>query len=63
MQQFIEVHFNGEKRLINLSWVEEIQDCGDCARIYFAFVCPGADEQDCIQTDESYAEILRKIWR
>lgn len=59
MDQFIEVHCNGEKRFINLRWVEEIQeDKNYCVTIYFAFTNP-----NCFKVDESYEEIKRLIWR
>lgn len=58
MEQFIEVHVKGAKRLINLRWVEDIKKVPDgSATIYFASNCPD------IETDESYSEILSKIWR
>lgn len=64
MDKFIQVHTNGCPRLINLRWVEEIWDNGkDGVRIYFAFNCPDACEQDNYIVDESYEEILRMIWR
>ena len=64
MEQFIEVHINEEKRLINLRWVEEIRENRDGrATIYFAFNCPDSIDQDYMNVDESYNEILREIWR
>lgn len=63
MAEFIEVHFRGNKRLINLSWVEEIHDDADGATVYFAFNNPEAYMQDTMKVDESYDEIRRKIWR
>ena len=64
MEQFIEVHIKGEKRLINLRWVEEIRENQDrCATIYFAFNCPNSIDQDYMKVDESYNEILMEIWR
>ena len=64
MEQFIEVHIKGEKRLINLRWVEEIKKNTDgSATSLFAFNCPNAIEQYYIKVDESYSEILSKIWR
>lgn len=58
MEQFIEVHVKGAKRLINLRWVEYIKKVPDgSATIYFASNCSD------IETDESYSEILSKIWR
>ena len=64
MEQFIEVHIEGVKLLINLRWVEEIRENKDgCATIYFAFNCPNSIDQDYMKVDESYNEILSKIWR
>ena len=64
MEQFIEVHIKKEKRLINLRWVEEIRENTDgCATIYFAFNCNNAIGKDYMRVDESYNEILSKIWR
>lgn len=64
MENFIEVHINEEKRLINLRLVEEIRENADgCATIYFAFNGPNAIDQDYMKVDESYNEILRLIWR
>ena len=64
MEQFIEVHIKEEKRLINLRWVEEIHENTDgCVTIYFAFNCPDCIGQDYMNVDESYNEILSKIWR
>ena len=64
MDQFIEVHCNGEKRFINLRWVEEIrEDKNYCVTIYFAFTNPNCIEQDHLNVDESYDEIKRLIWR
>ena len=57
MEQFIEVHIEGVKRLINLRWVEEIKKNSDGrASIYFAF------DQNYTEVDESYNEIFSKIW-
>ena len=64
MEQFIEVHVKGAKRLINLRWVEEIhKDPDGRATIYFEFNCPNYIDQDYMEVDESYSEILSKIWR
>ena len=64
MKQFIEVHCNGEKRFINLRWVEEIREDKDyCVTIYFAFTNPVLVNQDYLNVDESYDEIKRLIWR
>lgn len=64
MPEFIEVHENGEERLVNLRWVEEIRPDEDGkAVIYFAFQGVGYIEQDCIKADECYADVKRLIWR
>ena len=69
MEQFIEVHIEGRKQLINLRWVEEICKNPDGhATIYFTSNCPGArqdylEEAYYIEVAESYSEILSKIWR
>jgi hypothetical protein len=64
MENFIEVHINEERRLINLRWVEEIHENTDgCATIYFAFNCPNTIDQDYMKVDESYDEILKLTWR
>lgn len=64
MDQFIELHQNGEKRLINLRWVEEIREDKDyCVTIYFAFANPNSVNQDYLNIDESYDEVKRLIWR
>ena len=58
MEQFIEVHIEGVKKLINLRWVEEIKKNSDGrASIYLKF------DQNYTKVDESYSEILSKIWR
>lgn len=58
MEQFIEVYTKEGKRLINLRWVKEIKKNTDgSARILFAF------DQIYTKVDESYSEILNKIWR
>ena len=57
MEQFIEVHIEGVKRLINLRWVEIKKNSDGRASIYFAF------DQNYTKVDESYSEILSKIWR
>lgn len=63
MPKFFIVHHNGERRFVNLDWVEEIHDEGEHATIYFAFNCPDACSQDYLKTDESFDEVLKKIWR
>ena len=64
MEQFIEVHIKGVKRLINLRWVEVIlKEPDGCATICFAFNEPNSIDQDYMKVDESYSEILSKIWR
>ena len=64
MEQFIEVHTEEGKRLINLRWVEKIHKTPDgCATIYFAFNRRNSIGQDYMRVDESYSEILSKTWR
>lgn len=63
MDNFIELHENGEGRLINLRWVEEICDNDGEATIYFAFTGPECVEQDYVVPDETYSQIVNQIWR
>ena len=63
MNKFIEVHEEGNPRLVNLAWVEEIRPMGDKqACIYFAFSVPNHSDQDFLEVDESYNELLSMIW-
>ena len=63
MEQFIEVHIKEEKRLINLRWVEEIHENPDgCATIYFAFNCKNSIGKDYMRVDESYNNLLSRIF-
>lgn len=58
MEQFIEVHTEGVKLLINLRWVEKIRKNVDgSASILFK------SNQNYTKVSESYSEILNKIWR
>ena len=58
MEQFIEVHFEGVKLLINLRWVEKIRKNADgSASILFK------SNQNYTKISENYSEILNKIWR
>lgn len=61
MNKFIEVHFEGEPRLINLARVEDVRKTGINAEIFFAFAGPDCSSQDCIPTDESYEEIRELV--
>lgn len=63
MAEFIEVTEIGNRRLINLAWVEEIRDVNGHAQIYFAFNAPYATEQDYMNVDQSYDDVCRRIWR
>lgn len=63
MAEFIIVHENGEERMVNLTWVEEIRPADRQAAIYFAFQGAGYSEQDHIKTDEPYEAVKKKIWR
>lgn len=61
MADFIEVHLQGEPRLVNLDWVEDIWPTGNGTQIYFAFTSPDDTSQDFITIDESYDKIKRII--
>lgn len=62
MAEFICVHENGEKRLVNLAWVEEIRPAyGDKACIHLGFQLNDAFLQDCINTDESFSRICELL--
>lgn len=61
MADFIEVHRQGEPRLVNLDWVEDIWPAENGAQIYFAFTSPDDVSQDFITIDESYDKIKRII--
>ena len=57
MKQFVEVHTEEGKRLINLQWVEEICKNPDGrATIYFAF------GHNYTEVDESYNDLLSRIF-
>ena len=63
MADFIEVHCDGERCLINTTWIEEIAENFDQrATIYFAFASPNNYEQDSLNTDETYSQIQEKIF-
>lgn len=63
MANFIEVHCDGERFLINTNWIEEIRENFDQrATIYFAFTSPNACEQDSLNADETYSQIQEKIF-
>ena len=57
MADFIEVHLQGEPRLVNLDWVEEVWPTANGTQIYFAFASPAETSQDFITIDESYDKI------
>jgi hypothetical protein len=61
MADFIEVHRQGEPRLVNLDWVEDIWPTENETQIYFAFTSPDDTSQDFITIDESYDKIKRII--
>lgn len=64
MAKFIQVHCNGQARLLNLDWVEEIWDDGnDGAIIYYAFACPNRPDQDIAHVDEKYDDLVYMIRR
>lgn len=55
MNNFIEVHVNGEKRLFNTNRIIAVEKNKD----YTATIFLGGDG---VIVDETYNEILRKIW-
>jgi hypothetical protein len=57
MSRFIKVHREGIPHLINLDWVEEIHE----NTIYFAFNVPNAVEQDYLEVDETFEQLLKMI--
>lgn len=61
MAKFIEVHKDGEPRLVNLDWVEDIWPTVNGAQIYFAWELPDCATQDFVTVDESYEELKRLI--
>ena len=61
MAKFIEVHKDGEPRLVNLDRVEDIWPTVNGAQIYFAWVLPDCATQDFVTVDESYDELKRLI--
>ena len=61
MAKFIEVRKDGEPRLVNLDWVEDIWQTVNGAQIYFAWTIPDCATQDFVTTDESYDELKRLI--
>ena len=62
MADFIEVHIDGEPRLVNLDIVQDIWPTDNGAQIYFAWVLPDCATQDFVTTDESYDEIKRLVF-
>ena len=63
MTNFIEVHCDGERRLVNTAWIEEIwEENSHKATIYFAFSATNDYAQDFIKTDETYSEVKEKIF-
>lgn len=60
---FITVHVDGDERIINLAWVEEIYPGNNClgSTIHFAFQAKDAIEPDYIYADESYNKLKAKI--
>lgn len=63
MNDFIEIHVSGERRLVNIRHVEDIweKDNGK-AEIYFSGNAPGAVEPYHVTTDETYEKIRSMIW-
>lgn len=64
MAKFIQVHCNGQARLFNLDWIEEIRDGKDDGSIiYFAFNLPNCIYQDSCGVDEKYDDLVHMIRR
>lgn len=62
MSKFIEVHVGGVPRLINVDWIEMVnEDLGGRAIIYLAFADPDTYEGDAIAPDESYKDVKKMI--
>ena len=63
MDNFIEVHCDGERRFINTAWIEEIREGNNHkATKYFAFASPNGYEQDFVKVNETYDQIQGKIF-
>lgn len=63
MADFIEVHCDGERCLINTAWIEEIrEEDTHKTTIYFAFASPNGYEQDFVKVNETYDQIQGKIF-
>lgn len=62
MSDFITVHVDGEERIINLAWVEEILPNCNFTTIHFAFQSADSVEPDYIYADETYAMLKKKIF-
>lgn len=61
MAKFIEVHQQGNPRLINLAWVEDIWPAEDGTQIFHAFSAPDAAAQDWFLANESYEKIRELV--
>lgn len=57
MADFIEVHLQGEPRLVNLDWVEDICPTENGTQINFALISPDDVSHGFITIDESYDKI------
>lgn len=63
MTNFIEIEQPyGTRHLVNVNYIEEVVDCGNgqCV-IYLVFNAPDAYEQDSIQLDIPYDEVVSMI--
>lgn len=66
MNGFIEIKpaGGGGRRLVNIRHIEEIIENADGAcTIYLAFICPDAVEQDYIDTNYSFEQMVDMIRR
>lgn len=63
MSKFIELcDKNGKRHYMNINYIEEVAECenGGCV-IFFAFNCPNATEQDYIEVQKEYDEVVLMI--
>ncbi len=64
MRGFIQIKSKeGKWRCINIKYIEEVIETEKGCTIYLAFNCPSATEQDYIETDKSYDEVVTMLWK
>ena len=62
MADFIEVHQNGEPRLVNLGWVEDICPADNGLRVYFIFALPGYAMQEVLHLGPRRAQAFANAY-